>query len=209
MSGTTPEPPPTSSAGVSPSHTNHPPIGPRTSSSSPTSTTSCRNVETSPSSSRSTVSSISFGAVGRRRDRVRARRGVAVGRGQAHDVVLAGADGAPGSASASRNVFARAVSSRMSTHRRRAATRSAAVPGLGHRVSRPGSAARARGRRGRGSRSAPRTRARRGRAARRPGDPLGALPEVEVRHEQAGRAAVLARAAARRRPPTPPTPCRR
>ncbi len=36
-------------------------------------TSSCRNVETSPSSSRSTVSSISSDAVGRRRDRVRAR----------------------------------------------------------------------------------------------------------------------------------------
>ena len=59
MSGTTPEPPPTSSAGVVPSHTNQPPIGPRTSSSSPTSATSWRNVDTSPSSSRSTVSSIS------------------------------------------------------------------------------------------------------------------------------------------------------
>ena len=62
MSGTIPEPPPTSNAGVSPSHTNQPPIGPRTSSSSPTSTTSCRNVETSPSASRSTVSSNSFDA---------------------------------------------------------------------------------------------------------------------------------------------------
>ena len=41
MSGTTPDPPPTSSAGVSASHTNQPPIGPRTSSTSPTSTTSC------------------------------------------------------------------------------------------------------------------------------------------------------------------------
>ncbi len=46
-----------SSAGVVASHTKYPPIGPRTSSSSPTSTTSCRNVDTSPSSSRSTVSS--------------------------------------------------------------------------------------------------------------------------------------------------------
>ena len=45
--------------GVSPSQTNQPPIGPRTSSSSPSSTTSCRNVETSPSSRRSTVSSTS------------------------------------------------------------------------------------------------------------------------------------------------------
>ena len=60
MSGTTPDPPPTNTAGLSPSHTNHPPIGPRTSSSSPTSTPSCRKVETSPCSSRSTVSSNSF-----------------------------------------------------------------------------------------------------------------------------------------------------
>ncbi len=59
MSGTTPDPPPSSSAGVSPSQTNQPPIGPRTSSSSPTTTSSCRNVEISPSSRRSTVSSIS------------------------------------------------------------------------------------------------------------------------------------------------------
>ena len=54
-----PEPPPTSSAGESAFQTNQPPIGPRTSSSSPTVTSSCRNVETSPPSSRSTVSSIS------------------------------------------------------------------------------------------------------------------------------------------------------
>ena len=55
MRGTTPEPPPTSSAGESPSHTKNFPIGPRTSSSSPGSTTSWRKVDTSPSSSRSTV----------------------------------------------------------------------------------------------------------------------------------------------------------
>ena len=59
MSGTTPEPPATPSAGAVPSHTNQPPIGPRTSSSSPGSTTSHRYSETSPSGSRSTVSSIS------------------------------------------------------------------------------------------------------------------------------------------------------
>jgi hypothetical protein len=59
MSGTTPEPPPTRRARVSPRHTNHPPIGPRTSSSSPGTTTSCRNVDTSPPTSRSTVTSIS------------------------------------------------------------------------------------------------------------------------------------------------------
>ena len=54
-----PEPPPSSNAGSVPSHTKYPPIGPRTSSSSPTSRTSCRNIDTSPSSRRSTVSSIS------------------------------------------------------------------------------------------------------------------------------------------------------
>lgn len=54
-----PDPPPTSRSGVSPRQTNHPPIGPRTSISSPTSTTSCRKLDTSPPSRRSTVSSIS------------------------------------------------------------------------------------------------------------------------------------------------------
>ena len=57
-------------------------------------------------------------------------------------------------------------------------------------VSRPGSAARARDRRGRGSRCAPRTRARRGEQAQ-PGDPLRALPEVQVGHDHARRAAVV------------------
>jgi len=42
MRGTMPDPPPTSRAGVSPRHTNQPPMGPRTSSSSPGTTTSCR-----------------------------------------------------------------------------------------------------------------------------------------------------------------------
>ena len=60
MIGTTPDPPPTSRAGVSPAHTNQPPMGPRTSSSSPTTTSSCKKDDTSPSSSRSTVSSIVF-----------------------------------------------------------------------------------------------------------------------------------------------------
>ena len=59
MSGTIPDPPPTSSAGVSASQTNQPPIGPRTSSTSPTSTTSWRKPDTSPSGRCSTVSSIS------------------------------------------------------------------------------------------------------------------------------------------------------
>ena len=40
-------------------------------------------------------------------------------------------------------------------------------------------------------------------------DPLRALPEVEVRHQQPGRAAVLRRAAARRRTRTRSTPARR
>jgi hypothetical protein len=59
ISGTTPVPPPTSRAGSVPRQTNQPPIGPRTSSSSPGRTSSWRKVETSPFSSRSTVSSIS------------------------------------------------------------------------------------------------------------------------------------------------------
>jgi hypothetical protein len=59
ISGTTPDPPPTSSAGVRPDQAKKPPIGPRTSNSSPGSTTSHRYSETSPSGSRSTVSSIS------------------------------------------------------------------------------------------------------------------------------------------------------
>ncbi len=54
-----PEPPPTPTAGVSPRQTNQPPIGPRTCSSSPTCTTSAKKVDTSPSGSRSTYSSIS------------------------------------------------------------------------------------------------------------------------------------------------------
>jgi hypothetical protein len=64
INGTTPLPPPISSAGVDPSHTNQPPIGPRTSSSSPTRTSSWRNDDTSPSSSRSTVSSIAVPSPG-------------------------------------------------------------------------------------------------------------------------------------------------
>ena len=42
ISGTTPEPPPTSRAGASASQVNQPPIGPRTSSSSPTTRSSWR-----------------------------------------------------------------------------------------------------------------------------------------------------------------------
>ncbi len=60
--GTAPLPPPTPAAGVVPSQTNQPPIGPRTASSSPGSTTSARYPETSPSSSRSIHSSISGSA---------------------------------------------------------------------------------------------------------------------------------------------------
>ena len=44
---------------MSPGQTKKPPIGPRTSSSSPGTTTSCTNSDTSPSASFSTVSSIS------------------------------------------------------------------------------------------------------------------------------------------------------
>ena len=90
ISGTTPEPPPTSRAGASPSHTNQPPIGPRTSSSSPGSTTSWRKADTSPSSSRSTVSSNSVASSGADATEYERWRRVAVGRGEADDEVLAG-----------------------------------------------------------------------------------------------------------------------
>ena len=59
-SGTTPEPPATSNTGP-PSATDHmkwPPIGPRSSISSPTATVSWKNGETSPSCSRSMASSM-------------------------------------------------------------------------------------------------------------------------------------------------------
>jgi hypothetical protein len=60
MSGTTPEPPPTRSTGPScdGSQTKYPPMGPRSSIVSPGRSSSVRYGETSPSSSRSTVSSI-------------------------------------------------------------------------------------------------------------------------------------------------------
>jgi hypothetical protein len=60
MSGTIPDPPATSSSGsaAAASHTKKPPIGPRTSNLSPGTCTSCRNGETSPSVTRSTVISI-------------------------------------------------------------------------------------------------------------------------------------------------------
>ena len=61
MSGTIPDPPATSSNGpsIDRSHTKYPPIGPRTSNRSPTTTVSSRYGETSPSAIRSTVMSIS------------------------------------------------------------------------------------------------------------------------------------------------------
>ena len=59
ISGTTPEPPPISSSGELPCQVKYSVSGPRTSSSSPTSTTSWMNGETSPSIRQSTVSSIS------------------------------------------------------------------------------------------------------------------------------------------------------
>ena len=60
ISGTTPEPPPSRSSGPpsSTSQTKCPPIGPRNSMASPTSATSWKKGETSPSSSRSMASSI-------------------------------------------------------------------------------------------------------------------------------------------------------
>ncbi len=57
ITGTTPDPPATSSSGASPRQTKYPPTGPRSSTSSPTRSSSCRYGETSPSGSRSTVSS--------------------------------------------------------------------------------------------------------------------------------------------------------
>ena len=61
MSGTTPEPPPTSTTGPGsvPRQTKYDANGPRTSISSPTSTTSWKYGDTSPSSRQSIVSSIS------------------------------------------------------------------------------------------------------------------------------------------------------
>ena len=61
MSGTTPEPPPTSTTGPgsSPRQTKYDANGPRTSTSSPTSTTSWKYGDTSPSARQSIVSSTS------------------------------------------------------------------------------------------------------------------------------------------------------
>ena len=161
ISGTTPDPPPTSRAGRSPCHTNSrrsvrgPPAR------RPAATTSCRNAETSPSSSRSTVSSISPVPSGARRDRVRAGGGVAVGGGEPHDVVLARrGGGAARAGEPSRNVLRGRASRRApSQHRAPSASAACGVRAVSRPtvVSRPGSAARARGRRGRGSRCAPRS----------------------------------------------------
>ena len=142
--------------------------------------------------------------VGRRRDRVRPRRGVAVGRGEPHDVVLTGEVTASARASARRNVLARAVSGRMATtvavchaSRSRPSRSSVALVALLE------------------PRVAPVVVAVAFPEAglvvvehAQPGDPLRALPEVEVRHEQPRRAAVLDGRAADPRSPTPPTPCR-
>ena len=59
MSGTTPEPPPTSCTGVAPSgrHTNHPPSGPRSSTAHATGSAWVRKGDTSPSGTRSKVTS--------------------------------------------------------------------------------------------------------------------------------------------------------
>ena len=203
MSGTIPEPPPTSSAGVAaPTRTS------RRSGLAPRArrrrtTTSCRNVDTSPSSSRSTVRSISFVPSGGRRDRVRARRRVAVGRGQADHVVLAGPVRRRFGEREAERLRACGLS-RTLEHRRRLATaadpatRSVALvallePGIAAVVvavllPEPGLVV------------VEQLESR---------DPLRALPEVEVRDEQPRRPAVLARRAVRRRPPTRPTPSRR
>ena len=211
--GTTPEPPPIEERRRrSPSHTNQPPIGPRTSSVSPTSSSSCRNVETSPSGSRSTVSSIDGAVVRRRRDRVRALRAVAVGRGEPDDEVLAGEVRRRDAARASANVLTRRGLRPDRRDRRVSATDRSA----GRRrwpsvtsLSRPGSAARARGRHGRGSRATSQNPGSSWSSTRESGDPLGALPEVEVRDEQAGRAAVVAGQRRAVDLPTRPTPCPR
>src|SRR6478735_4353566 len=84
MRGTTPEPPATSSTGPGcpVRQTNQPPTGPRTRTASPTARPSARKVETSPSGTRWTVSSLG------RRDGVAPGRRVAVGRGEPHVDVL-------------------------------------------------------------------------------------------------------------------------
>ena len=118
--------------------------------------------------------------LGRRRDRVAALRLVAVLGGQPDVDVLAGPVAGPAGA---------ASSTRLLTPRRlldASSTTSASC-----QVSRPRTAARATGRRSCGSRSPPRSPARRRSRSCEAAHPLRALPEVEVRHEQPRRAAVL------------------
>ena len=119
---------------------------------------------------------------------------VAVGRGQPHVEVLAGVVARPAVGTSS---SMRAGGRRLACvgdgrdvpagwhdcTRRRALTATCA--------SLTSSALPATGRRGGGSRSAPRTRGRRRRHRHEPAHPLRALPEVEVRHEQPRRTAVL------------------
>ena len=112
---------------------------------------SCRNVETSPSSRRSTVSSISLGVVGRRGDRVRPRPRCTVGCREPDDEVLAGHVMASGR---SRREPEGLGARRLGRDARR---RCRGLPRRGGRVGRScishlGSAVRATGRRGRGSR---------------------------------------------------------
>ena len=118
------------------------------------------------------------GVLGRRGDRVAALRLVAV-LGRQPDVdVLAGAVARASPGARARGSCTRGVSSTDST------------TSASCQLSRPRSAARAMGRRSCGSRSPPRSPARR-RAQPQPAHPLGALPEVQVRHEQPRRPAVL------------------
>ena len=94
--GTIPEPPATRSSGPpsATSQTKYPPIGPRSSSRSPTRSTSVRYGETSPSSSRSTVSAIRASSR-RRRNGVAPLRLVSILRRQPHVHVLARAVAGP------------------------------------------------------------------------------------------------------------------
>ena len=194
-----------STAGVSPSHTNHPPIGPRTSSSSPDLddvVQEARHLAVGEPLDRE----LELGrAVGRRRDRVRPRGGVAVGCREPHDVVLAGP--MVRSARAARG----GRSWRWRSRRGRETTR-AVFHGLAPVAAVMRSVALV-------ALLEPRVAAIVVAVALpeagfvvveqlQTGDPLGALPEVEVRDQQTGRAAVFGRRAGRRRPPTRPTPCR-
>ena len=109
MSGTTPDPPPTSSTGVvsSPSHTNQPPIGPRTSNWSPTSATSPGTAR--PRRRRSGPRSARAGHPRRRRDRVAPLRLIPVVGGEPDVDVLPGPmPGQPGTSR--RSVVVRTVS---------------------------------------------------------------------------------------------------